>query len=58
MSEKIYVVDGDDRHTLSETEYEAEARLQTLLGSHPYFLSDDLIDEPNSRQGLLLANRT
>ena len=54
MSGKIYVVDGDDLHALSETKYEAEARLQKLLASHPDLLAGDQMNESNPRRWLLV----
>lgn len=54
MDGKIYVVDGGDLHTLSETEYEAEARLQKLLGAHPDLLAGDQMNENHPRQWLLV----
>jgi hypothetical protein len=54
MSGTIYVVDGDDLHVLSESEYEAEARLQRLLESHPDLLAGDQMNEARPRRWVLV----
>lgn len=54
MNGKIYAVKEDDLHALSETEYKAEARLQSLLGSHPDLLAGDQMNETDPRKWLLV----
>lgn len=48
MSDKIYLIDGDNLRSMNEQQYDSEDEFQELLENHPELLTGDLMgtDEP------------
>lgn len=54
MDGKIYVMDGDTLHSLSETKYDAEKKLQKLLRDHPDLLAGEQMSDSEPRRWILV----
>lgn len=54
MDGQIYVMDDGELHVLSESEYEAEERLQELLRDHPDLLAGDQIGSEEPKRWILV----